>query len=152
MRMSMIRTAIVTSLITAVAASALSIYALPRLTSPAASNEGFTLTPAMYTGPVQDTEVQAPVLKQRPRVYRQPAQQRVYRSTAPAQSAVYSPVYSGEPVRQGRSTKKSVLIVAGAAGTGAAIGALAGGGKGAAIGALAGGASGLIYDRITANK
>jgi hypothetical protein len=149
MSTSMIRTAIVTSLITAVAASALSIYALPRLTSPAASNEGVTMTPAMYTGPVRDSEVQAPVLKQRPRVYRQSSQQpRVYRTSAPAES----PTYSGEPVRQHRSTKKSVLIVAGAAGTGAAVGALAGGGKGAAIGALAGGAGGLIYDRMTANK
>src|SRR4051794_34242873 len=36
---------------------------------------------------------------------------------------------------RGRSKKKSALIVAGSAGTGAAIGALAGGGKGAALGA-----------------
>ncbi|MGZ4823794.1 MAG: hypothetical protein ACXVZT_04185 [Terriglobales bacterium] len=58
----------------------------------------------------------------------------------------------GEPVRQHRSTEKSALIVAGSAGTGAAIGAIAGGGKGAAIGALSGGAAGFIYDRMTANK
>jgi hypothetical protein len=54
--------------------------------------------------------------------------------------------------RRGRSTGKSVAIVAGSAGVGAAIGALAGGGKGAAIGALAGGGGGFAYDRLTHNR
>lgn len=52
--------------------------------------------------------------------------------------------------RKNRSTGKSVAIVAGSAGAGAAIGALAGGGKGAAIGAASGGTAGFIYDRMTA--
>ena len=51
-----------------------------------------------------------------------------------------------------RSLGKEVLIVGGAAGAGAAIGALAGGGKGAGIGALTGGAAGLVYDLMTRNK
>ncbi|GAB4371323.1 MAG: hypothetical protein OHK0021_13940 [Bryobacter sp.] len=51
---------------------------------------------------------------------------------------------------KGRSVGKSAAIVAGSAGAGAAIGALAGGGKGAAIGAISGGTAGFVYDRVTA--
>jgi hypothetical protein len=52
-------------------------------------------------------------------------------------------------VKHRRPFSHSVAIVAGSAGAGAAIGALAGGGRGAGIGALAGGAGGLVYDRLT---
>jgi hypothetical protein len=48
-----------------------------------------------------------------------------------------------------RSKTHSAEIVAGTAGVGAAIGAIAGGGPGAAIGAIAGGAGGFAYDRLT---
>jgi uncharacterized protein YcfJ len=55
-------------------------------------------------------------------------------------------------VHHRRPTGKSVAIVAGSAGVGAAIGAIAGGGKGAGIGALASGAGGFSYDRLTHNR
>jgi hypothetical protein len=70
-------------------------------------------------------------------------------------SGVYAPasqgVVSSQPAnQQGRSLGKSAAIVAGSAGAGAAIGAVAGGGKGAAIGAMSGGTAGFVYDRMTA--
>ncbi len=61
-------------------------------------------------------------------------------------------VHRRRVVTRKRPWKHSAAIVAGSAGAGAAIGALAGHGKGAAIGALAGGAGGLVYDRATAKK
>jgi hypothetical protein len=77
----------------------------------------------------------------RPRVVRQVA----YDDRQPERVVV-------ERARKKRSTGKSVAIVAGSAGVGAAIGGLAGGGKGAGIGALTGGAAGFIYDRLTHNR
>ncbi|HWQ53529.1 MAG TPA: hypothetical protein VN442_07580 [Bryobacteraceae bacterium] len=80
-----------------------------------------------------------------------------YRQPAPVRRVVSQRVVERQPVRsvqvkEPRSTAKSVAIVAGSSGVGAAVGALAGGGKGAAIGALAGGAGGFIYDRMTRNR
>jgi hypothetical protein len=72
-----------------------------------------------------------------------------YVRTVRARQEGYADRYVEAPAHRGRSTGKSVAIVAGSAGVGAAIGALAGGGKGAGIGALAGGAGGFIYDRLT---
>jgi hypothetical protein len=74
------------------------------------------------------------------------------RQVQPASRTAPAPAPAAAPGRQGRSTGKSIAIVGGSAGTGAAIGALAGGGKGAAIGAISGGAAGLVYDRHTHKK
>ncbi len=147
MTRSLLRTAIVTSLITAVAASALTVYAMPRLISPKPAEDA-TMQPALYQGSNSSQPNDEPTLSTRPRLHRaHPAyEQPVAAAMAPRDSY-------GEPVaRHHRSTRNSALIVAGSAGTGAAIGALAGGGKGAGIGAIAGGVGGLIYDRLTANK
>ena len=51
-----------------------------------------------------------------------------------------------------RSWEQEALIIGGAAGGGAGIGALAGGKKGAGIGAAVGGVGGLIYDLATREK
>jgi hypothetical protein len=85
----------------------------------------------------------------RPQEYIEPAQPVVVAQPRPVYQERY---YSERPRRHhGRSKEHSVAIVAGSAGVGAAIGAIAGGGKGAALGALAGGGAGFIYDRATHN-
>ena len=105
------------------------------------------INPGMYatdTSPATGV----PAYASRPRVRvieQQPVPQRVYSDRTVAAS-------SGTRVYKERSKGKSVAIVAGSAGVGAAIGALAGGGKGAGIGALAGGGGGLVYDRLTHKK
>ena len=165
MKAKLMRTVIATSLLTALMGTAMAVYA-PRLMYHLTEN-GSALQPALYTGAdnsTSSTQTQPAATVTSPATpattIRKPSAQRVSYALPPQREASAAPQSGdytardtyGEPVRRGRSTKNSVMIVAGSAGAGAAIGALAGGGKGAAIGALAGGVGGLVYDRITAHK
>ena len=98
----------------------------------------------------------------------QPAAPVVYRDLEPAQVVPVREVYQAprqaarpvrtrqvvydEPVRvqkQGRSVKKSAVIIGSSAGVGAGVGAAVGGKKGALIGAAIGGGGAAIWDQIT---
>jgi uncharacterized protein YcfJ len=142
------------ALITALGVSALAYFVGPRIMNASSPMEG--MQPAMYNGPAQpDTYSQngSNSYASEPRTISKPKATRTASTSNTSGTVTRERYVTRETaVRKRRSTGKSVAIVAGSAGAGAAIGALAGGGKGAAIGALSGGAAGLIYDRVTANK
>ena len=159
MKSKLMRTVIVTSLLTALMGSALAIYG-PTVVDRLKGKNDATLQPALYTGPEMQSNdnvtpapaQQQPVLRTRPRASRYSSGPNY--SSQPNYSSANSDPYYGEPapVRRDRPFNQSAMIVAGSAGAGAAIGGIAGGGKGAAIGALSGGVAGFVYDRLTAHK
>jgi hypothetical protein len=158
MKTSVMRTVVVTSVVTALVVTCAAMYVVPRFMNPVPAGSAAGLQPALYQGgdsnPAQPPAVDTPQVRPRAAVPRDVSQpgNTMHAATGASSASTPRDTY-GEPVRRRhRTTEKSALIVAGSAGTGAAIGALAGGGKGAAIGALAGGAGGFIYDRATANK
>jgi hypothetical protein len=91
----------------------------------------------------------APVAYYAPPVYGQPdIVQRPVVRTQSVQPRAQRVTYQRAEVEPKRSWKKTALVIGGATGAGAGIGAIAGGKKGALIGAAIGGGSGAIYEAI----
>ena len=110
-------------------------------TQSSATQSNVLMTPAVM--PAVQTFAAQPVVQ--PLVYQERPVTRVRTSTS-------TPVRYREPVKQGRTWKKSALIIGGSAAGGAGLGAIMGGGNGAKKGAIVGGVGGLVYDLATRNR
>ena len=121
---------------------------------------------SMAAAPAYNTARAYPVSMSRPASYTAPAPVRTrtaasrqpvaYRTASePAYRSDSEPAYRSapsEPVRTGRSWKKSALIIGGSAAGGAGVGAILDGKSGAKKGAVVGGVAGTVYDIATRNK
>ena len=134
------RTAVISAAITTVLVTAITLFALPKVPAPT------PVDPVLRTSRMPETVYEPDPNK--------PSSGRVVLPSDVRDNSIEAGTEVPAPVSTGRhrSTGRSVAIIAGSAGTGAAIGAVAKGGKGAAIGAIAGGVAGLIYDRLTADQ
>ena len=140
MKSRIVRTAAISAAITTVLVTAITLFALPKVPAPT------PVDPVLRTSRMPE-----PVYEPDPN---RPSSGRVVLPSDVRDNSIEAGTEMPTPVSAGRrrSTGRSVAIIAGSAGTGAAIGAIAKGGKGAAVGAIAGGVAGLIYDRLTADQ
>jgi hypothetical protein len=105
---------------------------------------------SMNGAPAYNVARAYPASVSRPATYDAPAPVRT-RTVASRQPVSYRTA-SSEPVKTGRSWKKSALIIGGSAAGGAGLGAIVGGKGGAVKGAVIGGIAGTVYDIATRNK
>ena len=108
---------------------------------------------AAYAGPVRAQA--GPVRDVAPRaqyVYDEELEDARVVRTSSARPVQTRQVVYREPVRKGRSVKKSAVIIGSSAAVGAGVGAVAKGKKGALIGAAIGGGGAAIWDQITRRK
>jgi hypothetical protein len=111
---------------------------------------GTQFVPATSFAPAAPVVQERVVYRDRP-VARTTSTRRTSTRTTPVASSQPAPVYT-EPVRQGRSWKKSAVIIGGATAGGAGVGAVLGGKSGAKKGAVVGLVGGTVYDIATRNK